>query len=396
MAEVSIILPTYNRADTIGRAITSVVRQTFLDWELIVVDDGSTDDTAAAVDDVDSRIRLIRQPNAGCYVARNTGLRHARGHFITFIDSDDEWLPHFLEITTAFLRWSPDDHFVTTEFLEVLSNGRTVRHDVYEISDKYPKAARRIGSTMLELPPGETDDYLRVYESREPLGEWGQEIAARAGHSDAALYRGRIFECMRWGYLNWLPATMITRHAAETIGPFTVHTRSAADFRYLGLLCRHFRANMIALPSAIKHLEASGNRALAQDHLATGSAVYNFALNHLSFFDELFWRGRERDMEIRRIRSRYLLYAGRTALALQSREAARAHLREAQSMDPTLWRARTLRILVQLVPSARLASTLYRLSLRLMHIAVALFSGQMRPRRVMARLFRRRQETAGL
>ena len=113
---VSIVLPTYNRADVIGRAIASVRAQTLADWELLIVDDGSTDGTPDVVAGLDDRIHLLRQDNAGTYVARNNGLARARGRYITFLDSDDEWLPHFLELTVGFLRAYPDAHFVTTEF----------------------------------------------------------------------------------------------------------------------------------------------------------------------------------------------------------------------------------------------------------------------------------------
>jgi glycosyltransferase involved in cell wall biosynthesis len=98
MPKVSIILPTFNRADTIVRAIKSAQAQTFQDWELIVVDDGSTDNTAALIDGMDRRLTLIRQENRGFTEARNTGIRSAGGNYLAFLDSDDEFLPHHLEL----------------------------------------------------------------------------------------------------------------------------------------------------------------------------------------------------------------------------------------------------------------------------------------------------------
>jgi glycosyltransferase involved in cell wall biosynthesis len=96
MAElVSVVLPTFNRAPTLGRAIRSVLAQTYRDIELIVIDDGSTDNTPAVIQafSADSRLRYQPQKNAGAAVARNTGLALARGQWIAFQDSDDEWLP---------------------------------------------------------------------------------------------------------------------------------------------------------------------------------------------------------------------------------------------------------------------------------------------------------------
>src|SRR5216683_1160872 len=94
MPRVSIILPVYNRAATVGVAVASVVAQTEQDWELIVVDDGSRDDLSGAMAAVsDRRIRVLRhERNRGAAAARNTGIKAACAPFIAFIDSDDEWL----------------------------------------------------------------------------------------------------------------------------------------------------------------------------------------------------------------------------------------------------------------------------------------------------------------
>jgi len=96
---VSVIIPTYNRAHLVGRAIQSVLNQTYQDFELIVVDDGSTDNTEEVVKGFnDARIRYIRHDeNKGLPAARNTGIEAARGEYIAFLDSDDEWLERKLE-----------------------------------------------------------------------------------------------------------------------------------------------------------------------------------------------------------------------------------------------------------------------------------------------------------
>jgi glycosyltransferase involved in cell wall biosynthesis len=94
---ITVIIPTYNRAHCIGRAIQSVLAQTFTAWELIVVDDGSSDGSAEALAYFGDRIRIIHQANAGPAAARNTGARAAHGQFLAFLDSDDEWAPEKLE-----------------------------------------------------------------------------------------------------------------------------------------------------------------------------------------------------------------------------------------------------------------------------------------------------------
>jgi len=118
MPLVSVTSPTYNRADTILRAIESVQNQTLRDWELLVVDDGSTDDTAgliAARYAGEPRLKLIRQENHGVSAARNAGLRASSGKYLAFIDSDDEFLPHHLELESAFLESHPEENMVASE-----------------------------------------------------------------------------------------------------------------------------------------------------------------------------------------------------------------------------------------------------------------------------------------
>lgn len=106
---VSVVLPTYNRAHTVRRAIDSVLSQSYEDFELIVVDDGSTDDTVAVVNSVsDDRVQYLRFPeNRGANVARNAGIREADGEYIAFQDSDDTWRPKKLELQVAAFDQAP-------------------------------------------------------------------------------------------------------------------------------------------------------------------------------------------------------------------------------------------------------------------------------------------------
>ena len=104
---ISVILPTFERARLLPRSIRSVLAQTFTDWELVVVDDGSTDNTAQVVQDwcrKTSRIRYLHQDNRGVGAARNLGIQHARGCYIACLDSDDEYLPKHLETRLNLLR----------------------------------------------------------------------------------------------------------------------------------------------------------------------------------------------------------------------------------------------------------------------------------------------------
>jgi hypothetical protein len=113
---VSVILPTYNRAAFLPQALAAIRAQALADWELIIVDDGSTDDTPAVVADltraVPQLVRYHRQENRGASGARNAGLDHARGRYVAFYDSDDLWLPHHLADCVAALEAHPEVDWV--------------------------------------------------------------------------------------------------------------------------------------------------------------------------------------------------------------------------------------------------------------------------------------------
>jgi len=111
MPGVSVIMPAYNAERYLHTAVDSVRRQTFADLELLIVDDGSTDETvaiAAWYADRDPRVRVLRQNNAGPGPARNCGFRHATGRYLAFLDSDDEWDDTFLAEQIAILEARPD------------------------------------------------------------------------------------------------------------------------------------------------------------------------------------------------------------------------------------------------------------------------------------------------
>ncbi|MCX8998125.1 glycosyltransferase [Rhizobiaceae bacterium BDR2-2] len=120
----SVAIPLYNRAKTIGKTIESVLAQSFSDFEIVVVDDGSVDQPEKAIAAIgDPRIRLIRQPNGGAAVARNRAVSEGRGRYIAFLDSDDFFLPHHLESAAAILKDNPDA-VVYSQVLADRGNGR--------------------------------------------------------------------------------------------------------------------------------------------------------------------------------------------------------------------------------------------------------------------------------
>jgi len=104
LMRVSVIVPLYNKASSVKRALDSIAAQTFEDFEVIVVDDGSTDGSGRCVTaHPDKRIRAVRQSNAGPGAARNRGIAEARGDLLAFLDADDEWMPEYLERSVRLL-----------------------------------------------------------------------------------------------------------------------------------------------------------------------------------------------------------------------------------------------------------------------------------------------------
>ena len=121
---VSVIIPVYNGGRFLGEAIASVLAQTYGDWELIVVDDGSTEDVEPVIAPYGSRLRYVRQENQGVAVARNRGLELARGEFITFLDQDDWFEPDKLAVQVAALQESPHLGMVHSGWFVVDAEGR--------------------------------------------------------------------------------------------------------------------------------------------------------------------------------------------------------------------------------------------------------------------------------
>ena len=125
----TVILPVYNRADLLPRAVASLLQQEEQDWEAIIVDDASTDTTSAIAQELaaqDERIRyVLRTANGGTAAARNSGIEQARGLFVTFLDSDDEYLPEHLSSRREML--------LSHEEIEFLHGGVTVIGDPWVI-----------------------------------------------------------------------------------------------------------------------------------------------------------------------------------------------------------------------------------------------------------------------
>jgi glycosyltransferase involved in cell wall biosynthesis len=184
MALISVIIPVYNGEKTIRETIESVLNQTFSDFELIVINDGSQDLTLDIIANIeDTRLKIFSYPNAGQAVSRNRGFSHASGEFIAFLDADDLWIPDKLESQLKALQEHPNAAvaYSWTNFIDEMghylcnSSNRTVNGDAYaELllynfldSGSNPlirrQALAQVGGFDKELVPAEDwDMYLRL------------------------------------------------------------------------------------------------------------------------------------------------------------------------------------------------------------------------------------------
>ena len=122
---ISVIIPTHNRAHAIGRAIESVLKQSLPPAEVIIVDDGSTDETAELIQNNFPACHYLHQQNQGVSSARNSGISTATGEWLAFLDSDDEWMPDKLATQTSALKSKPDVKLCHTEEIWI-RNGKRV------------------------------------------------------------------------------------------------------------------------------------------------------------------------------------------------------------------------------------------------------------------------------
>lgn len=157
---VSVVIPLFNKEAYVAGALDSVLRQTFVGFEIVVVDDGSTDGSAQVVARChDPRVRLVRQSNLGVSGARNRGVAESTGRWVAFLDADDEWMPSFLERTIAVTESFPNVVAVFTNYLNEITGRPMLR--------RVPKRA-----TVLK-------DYFSFARSNGGLGMFSSAVVVR-------------------------------------------------------------------------------------------------------------------------------------------------------------------------------------------------------------------------
>lgn len=260
---VSVVIPTFDRAGLVEHAIESALRQSNVDVEVLVVDDGSTDDTSSRLFDryagVD-RVRLLEIDHSGPAAARNTALTAATGSHVAFLDSDDRWEPWKLEFQLRCLAAVPDAGMVWTDMAAVDTHGELV-------------AATFIRA--LYRRHGEID----IADVMERTS-----IAAPAGEGDADLWHGDLYPVMIHGNLVHTSTVLLTRDRLEAVGRFDEDlTGTGEDFDFHLRTCE-------AGPVAFADISTTRWRVGAPDQLTHPDLMAQMAANFLTTVEKAIAR----------------------------------------------------------------------------------------------------------
>ena len=263
---VSVVIPTYNRKEFLLETLRSVFAQNLKGYEILVVDDGSSDGTEEALKSLSEPVRYINKPHGGASSARNVGIREARGEYLAFLDSDDLWYPRFLETTTDYLTRYPDLALVCTAW-RTLPNGHqkpeiqqaAIHGNLYSLLmvSRFIRLSAVVARKKVVLDVGAFDERLEMAENldlwlriarrypmaflniplswgRKPIGDLAEKQLAHLGHQlqiieahyDPALLSKRRFDRHRSTvhlalarcYLQLGRVQEATRHIRRAVG----------------------------------------------------------------------------------------------------------------------------------------------------------------------------------
>lgn len=259
-AKVSVIVPTFNRSHLVCDAIDSALTQTLPPHEIIVVDDGSTDDTALILKKYGDRIHYIYQPNCGVSAARNIGISLSTGDHIAFLDSDDLWLPNKLETQVAILEKLQHVDVLFTEF-GILRQDGTVTH----------------GGTRRWFP--HNLQYVDLYDSVQCLKDLGVDIEGVDSNSE--VYFGKVFDRMLHLPYGLLSSSIIRRNVIENSLKFTEGVSLYEDWEFFAKIAKSRDIGFV-------NLELTFNRSHRGPERLTLSPNIKKTLSYLGVLDRVW------------------------------------------------------------------------------------------------------------
>jgi glycosyltransferase involved in cell wall biosynthesis len=330
---VSVVIPTHNRAYCLAEAVDSVLSQTYPNVEVVLIDDGSTDSTDTLVGErygADARVRYVRQDKSGTNIARNHGLRLARGELVALLDSDDAFLPWKLELEVACLDASPEAGMIWTDMDAVDPEGRVVPRYLRKMYSNYQRFSTE-----------------GIFASSRPLAEVVPQLASQVG--SAKLYQGDIFGPMAMGNLVHTSTSVIRRERLEKIRGFNeTLVRSGVDFDFHLRTCREGPVAYADVPTIRYAIGLS-------DQMTHPSRRVNMAGNFLRTITPVIERDRARlglpQAMIDEVLAEAEGFLGEALLDVDDHAAARTHLVRSLRLRPR--QPRALRLLaLSLLPVA--------------------------------------------
>lgn len=347
---VSVIVPTFNRPESTSRAVESALRQSHSDLEVIVVDDGSTDDTVDALvasHGSDVRLKIVNRSNGGPAAARNTGLEIASGDFVAFLDSDDRWLPWKLEFQLGCLNLLPEVGLIWTDMLAVDSGGNQVE----------PRYLRTMYRRYADAPLDE------VFRASTKLGP-----DIDGAPTGTTIWHGDIYGHMLAGSLIHTSTVVLDRSRLDAVGGFDESLLVAGeDFDF------HLRA-CAAGPVALADVSTIEYQIGGSDQLNRPENQVHVARNFLRTVEKAVDSAHHDDNRVTARNSSYALgkanqWVAEELLSRGDRRTARSHLWRGIRSDSTL-RGSALWLLSWFpLPVMRLVRRIYRAFNRRRHQA---------------------------
>lgn len=247
---ISVIIPTYQRAELVLTAVESVRRQSFRDWELLVVDDGSSDGTIDALERIrEPRLRVIRQAHSGVSAARNRGIQQARYEWIAFLDSDDSWKPRKLERQLESLEAEPAYQICFTDEIWIRNGVRVNQKKRHRKQSGwiYPRCLRlcivspssillhrsvleRMGQFDESFPVCEDYELWLRLAARYPILFLPQPLIVKTGGHHDQLSRSR------WGLDRFRVRAMLKILESDQLSPYLHHLTIRELIRKLEIL----------------------------------------------------------------------------------------------------------------------------------------------------------------
>ena len=271
---VSVVMPTFNRAELIVESIQSVIAQTYRDWELLVVDDGSTDDTIERIDALgDPRIRVLKQARIGNSAKlRNIGVEAARGDYVAFLDSDDLWDPSKLEIQIEALS-SEEGAWCYTEHHLVDARGTPMPLR----SGRFTPASGRIARQLMADETGAS--IITCVAPRMLLRQLGGFDESLVLRDDLDLML-RLAEAADAIAINQVLAFAREHGGRKTKAISDQHRRTAVVFEKAAARSRDPSLKRLATRRRAEHFASAGESVIAEGRFAAGGRLLCKSLGH--------------------------------------------------------------------------------------------------------------------